>query len=77
MMPVQPKSIQSEIESVQPKVELVQPKVPEWIKHPNQHLIAHWKEYPEGFNKDGTYRADYDPKKDPYINPLVRKEVLI
>lgn len=41
---------------------------------PNRYLLAHIKAYPEGFNSDGSYRKDYDPALDPYINPLVRLE---
>ena len=42
---------------------------------PNRYLSAHIKAYPEGFNPDGTYRKDYNPDEDPYINPLIRKGV--
>ena len=48
---------------VQPKLEVVQP---------NRYLAAHMRVYPEGFNVDGSYRKDYDPKLDPYINPMLR-----
>lgn len=39
---------------------------------PNEYLTAHIRVYPQGFNPDGTYRRDYNPELDPYINPLMR-----
>lgn len=38
---------------------------------PNRYLAAHMAVYPQGFNPDGSYRADYDPRLDPAINPLL------
>ena len=52
--------------NVKPSIQLVKP---------NRYLSAHIKAYPEGFNPDGTYRKDYNPDEDPYINPLIRKGV--
>ena len=49
---------------------MLQPK--SIVLQPNRYLLAHMRAYPEGFNVDGTYRDDYDPKLDPYINPLLR-----
>ncbi len=46
--------------------------LPDYLVHPNVYLLAHIKAYPQGFNADGTYRADYNDMLDPYINPLVR-----
>lgn len=42
------------------------------IVKPNRYLEAHRQVYPNGFNPDGSYRKDYNPKLDPYINPLLR-----
>ena len=39
----------------------------------NPHLLAHMKVYPQGFNADGSYKRDYNPALDLYINPLARQ----
>ena len=59
---------------LQPKFPMLQPKVatPQWMLQPNRYLAAHIKAYPDGFNPDGSYCQDYDPKLDPSINPLLR-----
>ena len=54
------------LRSVQPNSEVVQPKPM------NRYLAVHIRGYPEGFNPDGSYCQDYDPKLDPSINPLLR-----
>lgn len=38
---------------------------------PNRYLEAHVRAYPGEFNPDGSYRRGYDPKLDPFINPLL------
>ena len=51
---------------------LVKPRLT--VVKPNPYLEAHIRNYPEGF-LDGTYRKDYDPEYDSYINPLLRGRV--
>jgi len=46
------------------------------IPNINRHLASHIKAYPDGFNPDGTYKKDYNPRLDPYINPMMRQAQL-
>lgn len=54
------------------RYDVIPKSLPGYLVHPNVYLQAHIKAYPQGFNVDGSYRADYDENLDPYINPLVR-----
>lgn len=46
--------------------------LPDYLLQTNCYLLAHIKAYPAGFNPDGIYRADFNPKLDPFINPMAR-----
>lgn len=52
---------------LQPSGEMLQP---DWQTNPNRYLEAHLRVYPEYLSELNA--GTYDPKLDPYINPLLR-----
>lgn len=57
---------------LQPKPKMLQPK---WQQEPNRYLSAHLKVYPQYLDELGN--GAYNPKLDPYINPMLRLDNVI